>query len=85
MCAGEAENPRKAIPKAIRYVSNLVDETGVKRSFDRRVFWRLAAFYILGILCVGILIASNDPDLLDGIANGTGEYIFSPYVQFLNR
>ncbi|KIY72604.1 hypothetical protein CYLTODRAFT_440506 [Cylindrobasidium torrendii FP15055 ss-10] len=62
MCAGEAENPRKTIPKAIR-----------------RVFWRLAAFYILGILCVGILIASNDPDLIDGIANGTGVGA-SPFV-----
>ncbi|KAF9017102.1 hypothetical protein BDZ89DRAFT_1140979 [Hymenopellis radicata] len=62
MCAGEAENPRKTIPKAIQ-----------------RVFWRLAAFYVLGILCVGILIASNDADLIDGIANGTGVGA-SPFV-----
>ncbi|KAL0573587.1 hypothetical protein V5O48_008364 [Marasmius crinis-equi] len=45
----------------------------------RRVFWRLAAFYILGILCVGILIAYNDPDLINGIANGTGVGA-SPFV-----
>ncbi|KAK7452685.1 hypothetical protein VKT23_012086 [Stygiomarasmius scandens] len=45
----------------------------------RRVFWRLAAFYIFGILCVGILIAYNDADLLDGIANGTGVGA-SPFV-----
>ncbi|VDB87419.1 unnamed protein product [Peniophora sp. CBMAI 1063] len=45
----------------------------------RRVFWRLAAFYILGILCVGILIAYNDADLIDGIANGTGVGA-SPFV-----
>ncbi|KAL1700073.1 amino acid permease/ SLC12A domain-containing protein [Schizophyllum commune] len=45
----------------------------------RRVFWRLATFYVLGILCVGILIASNDPDLIDGIANGTGVGA-SPFV-----
>ncbi|KAF8869246.1 amino acid permease/ SLC12A domain-containing protein [Mucidula mucida] len=65
MCAGEAENPRKTIPKAIR-----------------RVFWRLAGNSILlhpRILCVGILIASNDADLLDGIANGTGVGA-SPFV-----
>ncbi|ESK90552.1 proline-specific permease [Moniliophthora roreri MCA 2997] len=62
MCAAEAENPRKTIPKAIR-----------------RVFWRLAAFYVLGILCVGILIAYNDPDLHNGIAHGTGVGA-SPFV-----
>ena len=45
----------------------------------RRVFWRLAAFYVLGILCVGILIAYNDADLLNGIANGTGVGA-SPFV-----
>ncbi|TRM67228.1 amino acid permease/ SLC12A domain-containing protein [Schizophyllum amplum] len=62
MCSGEAENPRRSIPKAIR-----------------RVFWRLAAFYVLGILCVGILVAYNDADLIDGIANGTGVGA-SPFV-----
>lgn len=62
MCAGEAQNPRQVIPKAIR-----------------RVFWRLATFYILGILCVGILIAYNDPGLLHGIATGTGVGA-SPFV-----
>ncbi|EIM91355.1 uncharacterized protein STEHIDRAFT_153002 [Stereum hirsutum FP-91666 SS1] len=45
----------------------------------RRVFWRLAAFYVLGILCVGILVASNDEDLLNGIATGTGVGA-SPFV-----
>ncbi|KAF9025722.1 hypothetical protein BDZ89DRAFT_1102231 [Hymenopellis radicata] len=54
MCAGEAENPRKTIPKAIRLLRP----------------W---------ILCVGILIASNDADLIDGIANGTGVGA-SPFV-----
>ncbi|KAF5368083.1 hypothetical protein D9758_004432 [Tetrapyrgos nigripes] len=45
----------------------------------RRVFWRLAAFYILGILCVGILMAYNDPDLIYGIEHGTGVGA-SPFV-----
>ncbi|KAF9262569.1 hypothetical protein L218DRAFT_928953 [Marasmius fiardii PR-910] len=62
MCAAEAENPRKAIPKAIR-----------------RVFWRLAAFYVLGIFCVGILTPHNDPDLIYGTKNGTGVGA-SPFV-----
>ncbi|KIY52295.1 hypothetical protein FISHEDRAFT_35595 [Fistulina hepatica ATCC 64428] len=62
MCAAEAENPRKTIPKAVR-----------------RVFWRLAAFYVLGILCVGILVAYNDQDLIYGIAHGTGVGA-SPFV-----
>lgn len=32
----------------------------------RQVFWRIALFYILGALAVGILVPSNDPDLLTG-------------------
>ncbi|EIM89167.1 uncharacterized protein STEHIDRAFT_94289 [Stereum hirsutum FP-91666 SS1] len=45
----------------------------------RRVFWRLATFYVLGIFCVGILIAYNDEDLINGIATGTAVDA-SPFV-----
>jgi len=31
----------------------------------RRVFWRLSIFYVIGILCVGILVPFNDAILID--------------------
>jgi amino acid transporter len=47
VAAGEAANPRKNIPKAVR-----------------RVFWRILFFYVLGSLAIGVLVPSNDPNLL---------------------
>lgn len=49
VAAGEAENPRKNIPKAVR-----------------RVFWRILFFYVLGSLAIGILVRSDDDNLLHG-------------------
>ncbi|KAF8806856.1 general amino acid permease 1 [Phlegmacium glaucopus] len=46
-----------------------------------RVFYRILVFYILGILVIGMLVASNDPDLL----NATGTAAQSPYVIAMNR
>ena len=47
VAAGEAENPRKNIPKAVR-----------------RVFWRILFFYVLGSLAIGVLVPSDDKNLL---------------------
>lgn len=47
----------------------------------RRVFWRIAIFYILGILMIGMLVPYNDAGLL---AN-TGTAAESPWVIALNR
>jgi yeast amino acid transporter len=63
VAAGEAENPRKNIPKAVR-----------------RVFWRILFFYVLGALAVGVLVPSNDDDLL----NGSG-VAASPWVIAIRR
>jgi len=47
----------------------------------RRVFWRIAIFYILGIIVIGMLVAYDDPALL----RSTGNAAESPYVIALVR
>ncbi|KAK7977327.1 hypothetical protein PG996_003393 [Apiospora saccharicola] len=59
MAAAEAQNPRRAIPRACK-----------------RVFARIVIFYILAVLIVGMLVASNDARL--GDASGTAAQ--SPFV-----
>jgi len=46
-----------------------------------RVFYRILVFYILGILIIGMLVASNDPDLLQS----SGTAAESPFVIAINR
>lgn len=64
IAAGEAENPLKNIPKAVR-----------------RVFWRILFFYVLGSLAIGVLVSSDDPDLL---SDRPGAYA-SPWVIAIKR
>ncbi|KAJ7719963.1 amino acid permease/ SLC12A domain-containing protein [Mycena metata] len=64
MTAGEVQNPRHALAKAVR-----------------RVFYRILAFYVLGILIVGMLVPSNDPALLQS----TGTAASSPFVLAMTR
>lgn len=63
VAAGEAENPRRNIPKAVR-----------------RVFWRIILFYVLGSLAVGILVASNDINLLSAQKSNAPGAAQSPWV-----
>ena len=56
---GEAENPRKAVPKAIK-----------------RVFFRLAFFYVGGIFIISVLVPYNNDRLLSPMHNATA----SPFV-----
>jgi len=63
VAAGEAENPRKNIPKAVR-----------------RVFWRILFFYVLGSLAIGVLVASNDKNLLSAQDSGAPGAGRSPWV-----
>lgn len=54
----------------------------VKRAFTT-VYWRFGAFFILGALCVSIVIPYNDKTLVDilaGDASGAGTAAASPYV-----
>lgn len=60
VAAGEAENPRKNIPKAVQ-----------------RVFWRIIFFYVLGSLAIGVVVASDDPDLLHGTGSAASPWVIA--------
>ena len=68
VAAGEAEDPRRNIPKAVR-----------------RVFWRILFFYVLGSLAIGVLVPSNDDQLLSAIENGAAGAAASPWVIAIRR
>ncbi|KAI3548320.1 amino acid permease [Colletotrichum filicis] len=68
MAAGEAENPRKVMPRAFN-----------------AVFYRLTAFFVLGSLCVGILVPYNDEELTRAFKDGEPGASASPYVVAMNR
>ncbi|OAA50292.1 Amino acid/polyamine transporter I [Metarhizium rileyi] len=68
MAAGEAENPRKVMPRAYN-----------------AVFYRLTAFFVLGSLCVGILVPYNDKELTAAFKNSAPGAAGSPYVVAMNR
>ncbi|KAG9783424.1 amino acid permease, partial [Aureobasidium melanogenum] len=68
MAAGEAENPRRVLPKAYK-----------------AVFYRLTAFFMLGSLCVGILVPYNDAELKEAFSTGKPGAAASPYVVSMNR
>ncbi|KAK6380743.1 hypothetical protein LTS17_004943 [Exophiala oligosperma] len=53
------------------------------RNAFKTVYWRFGIFFILGALCVGIVVPYNDPTLvaiLDGTQGGSGTAAASPYV-----
>ncbi|KAJ6544421.1 amino acid permease/ SLC12A domain-containing protein [Mycena capillaripes] len=64
MTAGEVQNPRRALAKAVS-----------------RVFYRILAFYVFGVLIVGMLVPYNDPSLLQS----TGTAASSPFVLAMTR
>ncbi|KAJ5502069.1 Amino acid/polyamine transporter I [Penicillium fimorum] len=49
------------------------------------VFYRLTAFFVLGVLCVGILVPYNDQTMADAFDNGKPGAAASPYVISMNR
>ncbi|KAK6073958.1 General amino acid permease AGP2-like protein 2 [Seiridium cupressi] len=54
----------------------------IKTAF-KTVYWRFGMFFILGALCVGIVIPYNDKtlvEILSGDAGGSGTAAASPYV-----
>ncbi|KKA28644.1 hypothetical protein TD95_001892 [Thielaviopsis punctulata] len=68
MAAGEAENPRKVLPRAYN-----------------AVFYRLTTFFILGSLCVGILVPYDDETLIEAFKTGKPGAAASPYVVAMAR
>ncbi|KAJ5908726.1 Amino acid/polyamine transporter I [Penicillium taxi] len=63
VAAGETENPRRNIPKAVR-----------------RVFWRIAIFYVGSIFLVCLCVSSRDPRLLNALDSGANGVGASPFV-----
>ncbi|KAF7526105.1 hypothetical protein PCG10_004336 [Penicillium crustosum] len=49
------------------------------------VFYRLTAFFVLGVLCVGILVPYNDKTMADAFDNGKPGAAASPYVISMDR
>lgn len=68
MAAGEAENPRKTMPRAFN-----------------AVFYRLTIFFVLGALCVGILVPHDSQELSDAYDNDRPGAAASPYVVAMGR
>jgi amino acid transporter len=68
VAAGEAEDPRRNIPKAVR-----------------RVFWRILFFYVLGSLAIGVLVPSNDENLINARESGAAGAAQSPWVIAISR
>ncbi|CCH41992.1 High-affinity glutamine permease [Wickerhamomyces ciferrii] len=73
------------------YLCMVAGETGqetrkvLAKSF-RTVFYRLFVFYVLGSLCVSVLLASNDATLVKlAETNGGSNGAFSPYVIAMNN
>ncbi|KAF4548412.1 Amino acid permease-like protein 28 [Elsinoe fawcettii] len=59
----------------------------IKTAF-KTVYWRFGIFFIIGALCVGIVIPYNDPTLdriLNGDGGGSGTAAASPYVIAMNN
>lgn len=54
------------------------------RAFNA-VFYRLTAFFVLGSLCVGILVPYNDPEMSAAFKNAEPGAAASPYVVAMNR
>ncbi|KAF8420435.1 general amino acid permease AGP2 [Tirmania nivea] len=54
------------------------------RAFNA-VFYRLTFFFVLGSLCVGIVVPHTDPTLKDALSTGKPGAAASPYVIAMNR
>lgn len=71
------------------YVSMAAGEAENPRSIMPRafnaVFYRLTCFFVLGSLCVGILVPHDDPEMSSAFKDGEPGAAASPYVVAMNR
>ncbi|KAF7178613.1 hypothetical protein CNMCM7691_007427 [Aspergillus felis] len=71
------------------YVSMAAGEAANPRGVLPRtyngIFYRLTAFFILGVLCIGILVPYNDPTMAEAFAKGLPGAAASPYVIAMDR
>ncbi|KAJ6525661.1 general amino acid permease AGP2 [Mycena capillaripes] len=68
MTAGEAEMPRRTLPRAFN-----------------SVFYRLTTFFVLGTLCVGLVVPYSDANLLKALSDARPGAGSSPYVIAMER
>lgn len=66
------------------YISMVAAEAKHPRIYIKKafitVYWRFGVFFVGGALCVGILVAYNDPLLASAIESGKSSAAASPYV-----
>ncbi|GIC91287.1 putative general amino acid permease (Agp2) [Aspergillus udagawae] len=71
------------------YVSMAAGEAANPRGVLPRtyngIFYRLTAFFVLGVLCIGILVPYNDPTMAEAFAKGMPGAAASPYVIAMDR
>ncbi|CAL5874013.1 uncharacterized protein PFLUO_LOCUS8299 [Penicillium psychrofluorescens] len=71
------------------YISMAAGETvnprGVLPKAYNGVFYRLTTFFVLGVLCVGILVPYNDQTMAAAFDNGKPGAAASPYVISMDR
>ncbi|KAE8376509.1 amino acid permease-domain-containing protein [Aspergillus bertholletiae] len=71
------------------YVSMAAGETENPRKVLPKayngVFYRLTSFFVLGALCVGILVPYNDPTMINAFENDLPGAAASPYVIAMDR
>lgn len=65
--------------------SEAVDPRRVMPRAYNAVFYRLTAFFVLGSLCVGILVPYDDAALIHAFASAAPGAAASPYVVAMNR
>ncbi len=58
--------------------------TVMPRAYNK-AFGRLMAFFVLGSLCIGIVVPYNSQELIDGFKGGAPGAAASPYVISMNR
>lgn len=66
------------------YISMISAEAKHPRIYVRKafqtVYWRFVVFFIGGAICVGILVANNNPTLAAAVSSGESGSTSSPYV-----
>lgn len=66
------------------YISMVAAEAKHPRVYIKNaskvVYVRFIIFFIVGALCVGVIIAYDDPTLVDALSSGTSTAAASPYV-----
>lgn len=78
--AGEAENPRKNMPKVSLQTAPMRQTALKPYQAIRRLFWRIIIFYVLGSLAIGVMVPYNDKKLITAQQKDLPGAARSPWV-----